>query len=228
MKSTPALTEMIEWDVPNWSQALSYWLAQTQLSLAGSRALEIGCGNGGLSLWAATQGLSVLCTDIAQPPPAVIEKHQHYEVSAQIQYQQLNALDIPFAEAFDVVLFKSILGGVGRDNHPERQAQAIQQIYKALKPGGELWFAENLAASPLHRFSRRRWVRWGTAWRYVTIREMHDYLSVFREFRYKTVGFLGCFGRTAAQRTALGRIDRLVDKVVPPSWRYVLIGVARK
>ncbi len=150
-------------------------------------------------------------------------------MSDRITYKALNALSIPYRDQFDVVMFKSVLGGIGRQDDAESQARAIVEIHKSLKKGGELWFAENLVASPLHQFARRRYVKWGHTWRYVAIREMTEYLSVFSRVEYTTLGFLGAFGRTPAQRQVLGRMDRiLADRLVPESWHYIMMGIAAK
>lgn len=128
-----------------------------------------------------------------------------------------------------MILFKSILGVIGRFNNRDNQAKAINEIHKALKRDGELWFAENLKASPFHKFFRSRYVKWGNTWRYVTIAEIEAYLSLFSEVKYTTVGFLGSFGRTPLQRSILGKLDRIIaDKLVPQTWRYIIIGIARK
>lgn len=226
------LSDIIEWDIPNWALSLEYWPEHSQLQTTSCHALEIGCSNGGISLWAALQGMHVVCSDLNGPSKIAINKHQKHQVSEQIRYEAINALDIPYKQTFDLVLFKSVLGGIGgingRDN-PDYQKKVFAEIHKSLKQGGEVWFAENLMASPLHQFCRRNYIRWAKEWRYLTIEEMHNYLSIFSEVHYMTLGFLATFGRTPWQRTLLGKLDRLiVDQLVPQSWHYIMIGVARK
>jgi SAM-dependent methyltransferase len=229
MHHTSGLNDIIEWDVVNWSTALEYWKKNSNQDIALVKALEIGSGYGGLSLWAALNGMKVLCTDIEGPSNEALEKHKKYNVTHLINYETLNALSIPYREEFDVVLFKSVLGGIGRFNNKADQIKAIYEIHKSLKNGGELWFAENLVASPIHQILRRKYIAWGSQWRYVSIQEMKEYLSIFSEAKYTTVGFLGTFGRSESQRAILGKIDRIIaDKLVPESWRYIVIGVARK
>ena len=220
------IDDIIGWDVINWSVALEYWKEHTVQDLATSSAMEIGCGHGGLSLWAVSNGMKVLCTDMRGPSRKAIEKHTKHGISHLVTYDALNALSIPYAEQFDVVFFKSVLGNIGRLDDQEK---AINELHKSLKNGGEMWFAENLVASPLHAMLRRKYVTWGKIWRYVTIEEMEKFLSVFSSFHYITVGFLGALGRNPLQRTILGKIDRAIaDKLVPESWRYIIIGIARK
>ncbi len=223
------LRDIIEWDIPNWATALAYWERHSSQDLASVLALEIGSRNGGLSLGLALQGAHVVCTDLFGPTQESIRKHTAHQVESRIDYAQLDALNIPHSGCFDVVLFKSVLGGIGRSDQREKQARAISEMFTALKPGGELWFAENLVASPLHQLLRRRWVDWGKDWRYLTIEEMVGFLSPFSFVSHTTVGFLGALGRTSGQRNLLGWVDRLgLNKVVPAQWRYIIIGVARK
>ncbi len=229
MTGGPLLSDVIEWDVPNWSVALRYWRTHTRQCLPNARALEIGARHGGLSLWSAMNGMHVLCTDIEGPSSEAVEKHRRYGVGERVTYAPLDAMAIPYTNQFDVVMFKSVLGGIGRLDHKEHQQSAILGMYRSLRDGGELWFAENLRASPCHQYLRKRYVDWGERWRYVSIPEMKEFLSVFSSVQYTTVGFLGTFGRSARQRTVLGTLDRLgADRLVAESWRYILIGIANK
>lgn len=222
-------TQYFEWDTENWSTALEFWTRHTRQNLEGCRALELGARHGGLSLWLAQQGASVVCSDLGGPSAQALKTHRRTGASARISYESIDATAIPHAGRFDVVVFKSVLGAVGRQGGREAQAAAIREMHKAMRPGGELFFAENLAASPLHRYCRRRFVKWGARWRYVTIEDMREFLAPFSEVQLHTVGFLGVFGRTAAQRRLLSTVDRLcLSAVVPPSWRYVIVGLARK
>jgi SAM-dependent methyltransferase len=221
--------DFVEWDVRNWSVALDFWVRNSGLDLTTCSALEIGSRHGGLSLWLATQGARVVCTDVNGPSDVARERHRESGLSHRIGYRPVDATDIPFADAFDLVLFKSVLGAVGARRGREAQARAIAEMHKALKSGGELFFAENLVGSPLHSYLRRRFVRWGRTWRYVSVPEMLGFLKDFSSVRYRTVGFAGALGRGRRQRNALGSLDRmLLDRLVPERWRYIMVGVARK
>jgi SAM-dependent methyltransferase len=221
--------QYIEWDVRNWSAALTFWQQHSSINLAGCEALEIGTRNGGLSLWLASQGARVVSTDIEPPTPRAVRLHEINRRSDQIRYELMDATHIPYSGQFDVVVFKSVLGAIGRVGGSSMQQHAVDEMYKALKPGGELFFAENLLASPVHQFCRRRFVRWGSGWRYVAIGEMRRYLSRFSQLQYATVGFAGAFGRSERQRNFLSFFDRMVfDRTLPESWRYIMVGVARR
>src|SRR5262249_15564144 len=145
------------------------------------------------------------------PSQDAMQRHQAAGVADRIQYRSIDTLEIPYKNEFDIVLFKSVLGALGCADSQEgraRQARAVAQMYQALRSGGELFFAENLVASPFHQFFRRRFVQWGTRWRYVSIQEMNDYLSPFSRVQYRTLAFAGTFGRTEAQRNFLGTLDQ--------------------
>ena len=220
------LSDFVEWDVRNWSAALDFWRANSGKRLAECRVLEIGADYGGLSLWLASQGARVVSSDLYGVRREAVERHRQSDFGHLIEHRAIDAARIPHREEFDVVVFKSVLGFF---DAKERQAQVLREIHRALKPGGELYFAENLVASPVHMFFRRRAVKWGRSWRYVTIEEMREFLAPFAETRLRTNGFAGTFGRTETQRRLLALTDRLIfDRLVPARWQYILAGVARK
>ncbi len=55
-----SLEDVFEWDIVNWSVALTFWNKHLQNSLVGARVLEIGARNGGLSLRLALNGADVI------------------------------------------------------------------------------------------------------------------------------------------------------------------------
>jgi 2-polyprenyl-3-methyl-5-hydroxy-6-metoxy-1,4-benzoquinol methylase len=228
MNNTNELLKYVEWDVRNWALALDFWLAHSTKKLSGCKVLEIGTNTGRLSLWLASQGAKVVCSDVNRVRREAVELHEASDFGHLIEHQTINATDIPYTEEFDVVVFKSVLGAIG-DGAKEPQAKAVSEMHKALKKGGELFFAENLVASPIHMFFRRKMIQWGTTWRYVTIEEMNEFLKPFSQTQIRTIGFAGTFGRSEAQRNLLALGDRLIfERIVPESWKYIIAGVARK
>ncbi len=223
------LSDVVQWDIGNWAGALAYWSSHAPLGDGPLDCLEIGANSGGLSLWLARQGHRVVCSDLRETRAhagPLIERHGYMDL---VSFEDIDATAIPYTSRFDIVIFKSVLGGVGYDGAIERQRAAIASMYNALKPGGKLLFAENLTGSSLHRFFRRRYVRWGTRWRYVTVEEMRAFLQPFHAVSFETTGFFGSFGRSESQRRLLAAIDRAgVNAMVPPSWRYLIFGVAEK
>ncbi len=223
------LRDIFEWDTENWSKALPFWESIPALNTSARlECLELGSNRGGLSLWLASKGHKVLCTDYENPGLKASPLHTKYGLTDSIQYLQLDALKIPYTEKFDVVVFKSILGGISRNNKNELTEQVIHEIYKSLKPGGVLLFAENLSGSSMHKFFRTKFVSWGKEWNYLSLTELPDLFSSFSKFEYKTRGFLGLLGRNEFQRNLLGKIDKFLAPVLPSRSSYILIAAATK
>ncbi len=222
-----ALKDVIQWDIKNWSPCIDFWEGylpkREKLS-----CLEVGARHGGLSLWLASLGHSVLCTDLVNPEEDARYLHDKYHLKGNITYQAIDAMHIPFSNAFDVIAFKSILGGIGRNNDYQKQKFVIRQMHHALKKDGILLFAENLAASKIHSLMRGMFISWGSSWRYINLDELPNLFSVFQDVFYTCNGLLGAFGRTEKQRRILGYLDSLIVKLMPDRWKYIVIGAARK
>jgi SAM-dependent methyltransferase len=173
--------DIIQWDILSWSKILRYWDAGIDYNNVTS-CLELGGRQGGLSLWLALKGKKVICSDIygglasnAREQAELL--HGKYHVRELITYQDIDATNIPYENYFDVIVFKSIIGGIGRNDNIENQKKAFEEIYRALKPGGKLLFAENLAGSLLHKFARKKFVKWGKSWNYVSLGEYGTFFS---------------------------------------------------
>jgi SAM-dependent methyltransferase len=225
------IEDSIGWDVVNWSKCLAYWEEHGSLR-EGAHALEVGAGhNGGVTLWLASKGARVVCSGLEQPSAASRVVHERYGLAGCVEYRHLDVLEMDYRESFDLVSFKSVLGVIGRSDHFERSVQAVRAMHRALRPGGELWFAENCAATRLHQRLRDRsgWGKHGQGWRYVALSEVDTLMAPFESWTYATAGFVGLIGRTERQRRILGRLDTLIfDRLVPAAARYIVMGVARK
>lgn len=220
--------EILKWDVRSWSAALVYWEKHSE-SASGLHGLELGSNEGGISLWMAMKGMKVTCSDLQETEKTAGPLHTKYSMGSLVTYQDINATDIPYENHFDVIVFKSIIGGIGRNDNKENQYRVFKEIHKALKPGGKLLFAENLVASPFHRFMRKRFVQWGDSWRYITLAEMQEFLKPFSHYETKTTGVMAAFGRSEKQRSFLAGADGfLFNHVCPRSWKYIVYGMAVK
>lgn len=221
---------VIEWDTVTWARAVDFWKAPecTPFKDNGRLVLDVGGRGGGLSLMFALLGYRVCCTDLGNPSETAGPLHRQYGVEDLITYRTLDVLDLDEKEKYDIICFKSVMGGVGHHNHYDAQQKMIENIYRALKPGGYLYFAENTTASPLHRFLRGRFSPWAAYWRYVTPEEVHELCRPFSQVRYKSFGFLGTLGRSERQRRLLGSVDRIFDCFLPAGLKYCISVVAKK
>ena len=220
--------EFIQWDIKSWSAALDYWEQAVNWNKV-ETCLELGGREGGLSLWLALKNKKVICSDVCDVKQYAEKLHSRYDTHSRIQYQEIDAINIPYENHFDIVVFKSILGVIGKNNNKDLQVRVFEQIYKALRPGGKLIFAENLNGSPMHRYLRNKYVPWGNSWRYVSIQEMKSFLRNFKSFDLKTTGVISLLGRSERQRQTLASIDKiLLNHMFPDRWKYIVYGVAEK
>lgn len=217
--------DVIEWDVVNWSKCLPFF-GRLAGDLTGKKALAIGERHGGLSLWLAYKGAVVTSTDLEGVSGEAKAMHQRYQVTNLITYENADLTSLRYPDSsFDVVMFKSVLGAL---RSKENQQKGISEIYRVLKPGGVLLFAENLVASPIHTFLRKKFIKWASYWRYITIEEAEELCGMFSSFSFKTAGFTGAFGRSEGQRRMLGKLDGFLEKMVPSKNRYIIFAVCKK
>jgi SAM-dependent methyltransferase len=227
------IADSLGWEVRTWTRALRFWVATTSLG-PGVRALEVGAGgaNGGLSLWLAAQGCRVTCTDLEPPSARKVALHRAYGVSGLVQYACEDAVNLPHRNVYDLVVAKSVLGFIGQDDRFDLQQRAIMRMHDALRPGGELWIAENAVGTRLHAAVRLRHgaaTRAAVAWRYMRLDEADALLAPFGSHKAITFATAAALGRTEWQRTVLALADAaILDRIGPPRWRYAFAATATR
>jgi SAM-dependent methyltransferase len=225
---TRLVDDIIGWDIDNWSKFLLFCECFLDPDPAGKQALEVGARGGGLSLYLALKGYEVACSDLEIPGFPAWALHRRHGAAGKITYQAVNILAPPFPPAsFDLIIFKSVLHALPQAG---LQAQALRELYRLLRPGGLLLFAENLRASPLHRVLRRLF---RPGWllqrrRYPTAGEIRSWCGEFREFHGETWGCVGTLSRKETVRQRLARLDAVIMPLVPQEWRYIIFAWARK
>ncbi|TKK70965.1 class I SAM-dependent methyltransferase [Ilyomonas limi] len=221
------MRDIVQWDIQSWSKAILFWDKKIDWSSVNT-CLELGAREGGLSLWLALKNKQVICSDIVISKEAE-QLHLKYKVADKIEYETIDAAGIPYEDYFDVIVFKSVLGGIGKNNNYRLQEQAVNEMYKALKPGGKLLFAENLRSSVLHDVIRKIFRQWGSKWRYVSLQEINTLMKKFSTVDIATTGFLSVFGKNEPQREILAAVDeQLFNKLVPQRWHCIAYGIAEK
>ena len=163
------ITDIVGWDVKNWSRAVEFWESRVRWERV-QDCLELGAGAGGLSLWLALKGKNVTCSDLFNAPEFRREAlHASYDLHGTITYADVDATALSFREEYDLVVLKSVLGGV-RPASKETSQSVVDGIFRALRPGGIFLFAENLVGSKAHQFIRKVCAPQGYRWRHLTFR----------------------------------------------------------
>lgn len=228
-QAEPTHTDILNWDVRTWSVALQLWQPLVAAAPPVLRCLEVGAGPGGPTLWLASQGHDVVCTNLMHTREQAEPLHREFGVLDLVEYRDIDLREgLPYRDEFDVVVFKSVLGGLGDD--PAFARSVIAEIHAALKPGGVLLFAENIRGSIAHRAARSLAYRVrGSSWRYPTLTELRGLLDVFGDVQMQTNGVAAVFGTSERARTALAGLDAAVlARITPAPWQYMAYGVARR
>lgn len=226
--------DIIEWDVLNWSQLMHYWQPVLQQLPQNSKVLAIGERNGGLSLWLALMGFDVVCTDITDVSAKAVQLHKKYNVADKIQYKVLDIVnDDCQAEQFDVVVAKSVIGGLkaNRTDATTRsfdiQQQAARNIYRLLKPGGYFLSAENLQGNMLTSAIRR--LRNGNnGWRHLAYHELSTLFAPFALVQTKTFGILPTLFSGTLLNKCMYTINKYALGWLPANTKYIAFITARK
>ncbi|MAX66812.1 MAG: SAM-dependent methyltransferase [Halobacteriovoraceae bacterium] len=222
------LQKYLEWDYLAWGEALKYWDSILPTSLKGKKVLELGGRNGGLSTYFAQKGAEVFCSDINSPTHLAQQTHKKLNLT-NISYHAIDATKLSYKNEFDIIVFKSILGGIGYNNNIAAQKKALSSCYQALKPGGKLLFAENGKGSIFHKILRTFLTPWGRSWRYLG----HKELKIFLEdegfnVEIKSFGFFSIFSRNLNVKEVLLDIDKRLNSIIPNEKKYIHYGTARK
>lgn len=102
----------------------------------GKKALDVGCGDGVLSVRLAAAGADV--TGLDADPHMLVAARERCETSGEVvAYVEGDILSLPFADSsFDVVVAVTVLCFV-RDSE-----RAVQEMARVLRPGGRLVIGE--------------------------------------------------------------------------------------
>jgi ubiquinone/menaquinone biosynthesis C-methylase UbiE len=221
------LADYFEWDVRLWSQAMKYWEPLLEKS-RGGQALEIGSRRGKLaSMLAIHYEYNVVATDLKFSDGAIAEIQNKLLPNQHISFEKMDCRSLTFPNNyFDIVVFKSVLGALGT---LEGQVSAFHEIYRVLKPGGALLFAENLKASFIHQYLRKKYrSHYSLNWRYLTIPEFENQLKRFSVHAFSTAGFLTTLFKKEGYKKIVSIIDRGILFLIPRNCRYIIYGTAVK
>ncbi len=222
-----AIADIIEWDILNWSQLITYWGPILKKLPPGGKILAFGERNGGLSLWLAMQGFHVECTDRVKPTDAAVEMHKRYGVADRITYGSFDVVNsLDGNNKYDLIIAKSVLGGIKSDyknattRTSETRENAIKNIYNLLKPGGYILFAENIQGSILlHQV--RKLLGKQKGWYYFNIADLNNLFKQFSNVEIKTFGVIPTTSKNKYLNRLIFSLNKYLLNIFPPSYKYI-------
>ena len=235
--TAPTIEDVVGWDVRTWSKAVEFWerALQAFVETGDDRqldVLEIGAGPGGPSAWLAAKGHRVVTSNLDNTELLARPLHERLGLANRVEYRDLDLLaGLPYRDSFDVIVFKSVLGGLGGED-PALGERAVEEIRAALKPGGLLLWAENLRGNVGHRLARgiAYRVRNARTWHYLSLKRLRSLLlGAFVDVEVRVGGVLAVLGTSERARDRLARADQAAfDRILPASWHYMAYGSARR
>lgn len=226
--------DVIEWDVLNWSRLVAYWQPVIEKLPRNARVLAIGERRGGLSLWLASLGFSVECTDIADHFHEARTLHHKHGLEKQISYRLLDIVnECPGAETYDIIIAKSVLGGLKMDRSDAAtrtktaQIQAIENIQRSLKPGGYFFSAENMEGGRLVQLMRSLSGK-TRGWQHLAYKDLTTLFSPFRIVETKTFGILPTLFPYSWLNSIMYFLNKYVLFILPVGNRYIAFTTAQK
>ena len=111
------------------------WIRR-HVNLAGTKALDIGCGGGILAEAMTAAGAQVTAIDMAEGPLAVARLHQ-LESGVEVDYRRSTAEELAAAEQghYDIVTCLEML------EHVPDPSQVIRSCAELVRPGGDVVFS---------------------------------------------------------------------------------------
>lgn len=224
---------IIEWDVLNWSELISLWTPYVQQIPKNAKVLAIGERGGGLSLWLALLGYNVVCTDVVDISNKAAVLHKNYNVADKIIYKQLDIVNDSLVEEYDLIIAKSVLGGVKekRDDANTRnftvQQKVVANIYNMLKPDGIFLSAENLQGNIFTKLIRRYSGKL-KGWEYINFNKLPELFAAYNILQIKTFGILpSSFSNRVLNNWAFS-LNKKIFSWLPDNTKYIAFIVAQK
>ena len=154
----------------------------------GGRALDLGCGTGNYTLELYKRGFSVVGADLSVEMLKIAKTKL-----PDVPFVRANAYSLPFKdESFDLILSVTMFEFL---REPEK---AVREIYRVLKPGGEVVIGTMNGRSSWFLFKRLKGLFVETAYRYArfyTPKELEDILlsTGFKEVESRGIIYFPSF-----------------------------------
>jgi len=183
--------------------------------VTGKRILDVGCGTGAHAATLAVMGAEVWGFDLSR---VAIEKARLIAdangVGHRCHFEVGNAAEMPYeAEYFDIVFCGQVL------HHIWKYPNVDGELYRVLKPGGRLVFAEGIRSNPVYNAARnlKRWLRGEEPkgdidWEYEDVMEFASrFTEAHVEFYYLTLSMKDVVGRSRDQVAPVRALFYVLD-----------------
>jgi SAM-dependent methyltransferase len=205
--------------------------------LDGKTVLEVGANKGGLSLFFSWLGCKVICSDVTAAYLAKAQDlHRQWDRCCSYLAADLRILPVR-SESIDIVIMKSVLGGIYACAGRETASASLKEIYRVLRKGGCCILLEQLAGDPVSRWVRGR-TSPGYEWHYFKSEEFlkPDANLLAKEFQTVSIKCLTLssyvlehlFSSDTLLVRASLMFDRLVEKVIHDDWKHLISVIAMK
>jgi len=127
-----------------WSGRVNAQLSAIAPTLSGTRALDLGCGEGGDAVWLAEHGWTVVATDVSTTALArAREAAGSRGVADRIEFLEHDLTSSLPDGSFDLVSAQFLHSTVDMD-----RSQILRRAAAAVVPGGALLIVDHAAAPP--------------------------------------------------------------------------------
>jgi hypothetical protein len=228
--------ECCGWNRKTWADAVEFAVAMLPGDLRGKMVLEIGASDRStVAPIFAAQGAQAFCSYYKKPPGFIENAHLSY-IRSKYRLDPIPTFETSITEIegrFDVIIMKSVLGGICRNDNYQEIRTIIHKLLKDnLVEGGVILTIDNGSIGPFHRL-RRYLGTGGNSWSYLERDKLAASLSDF-QITMKGFGYLNVasaslqFGRDCEfLNTFVYYIDRAMIPIFNPTERAVLSTVIR-
>jgi 2-polyprenyl-3-methyl-5-hydroxy-6-metoxy-1,4-benzoquinol methylase len=198
------------------------------------RVLEVGCGCGTESLWAAIQGGDVTGIDIDPDLQAVAKARlallDPSGSELRCQFRRTSVLDADEATPFDIIFLEQSF------HHLEPRADVVAKLARLVAPGGHVIFSEANGWNPLLqaflfklRGTKTIIHHMGHTWGHERITVPSALIRNFAPYKLEPVGleYFRVFPNVAAA-DKLGFVDRAVPAFVKPAFTHYNLVLQRR
>jgi hypothetical protein len=216
------------WNRKTWADAVEFALGALPYDLSGKLVIEVGASEkSSLAPIFAARNAHVVCS-YYNKPPGFIERPLH-RLCVKYKLHDIPTIDanvMALPGRYDVIVMKSVLGGVFRNNDYEGLSALMRRlVLNNLNPQGTILSFDNGYINAFHKLRHKHHSGGGVSWTYLKRDKLERALNGF-DFVIAGFGYLNV-GQNALLNSLVYQLDKLVVGLVKPTERAVLASVIR-